>query len=83
MEKKITSKVSDLKSLIANPKTAKQSIDGVEVKVTLAGDTLILEYPSKEAMITYNLIQASDALKKKSTQIGLRSGKTMKFIIDL
>jgi hypothetical protein len=83
MEKKLTSKVSDLKSIITKPKSAKYSIDGVEVKVILAGDTLIFEYPSKEAMITYNLIQASDALKKKSTQMGLRSGKDMKFIIDL
>ena len=58
-------------------------IDGVEVKVTLAGDVLIFEYPSKEAMITYNLIQTADALKKKSTQMGLRSGKNMKFIINL
>ena len=83
IEKKITSKIEDLKTLIKKPKTAKHSIDGVEVKVLLAGDTLIFEYPSKEAMITYNLIQTADALKKKSTQMGLRSSKNMKFIIDL
>ena len=83
IEKRITSKVSDLKPLIQKPKTAKYNIDGVEVQVTHAGKMLIFEYPSKEAMITYNLIQASDDLKKKYSQIGLRSGKEMEFIIKL
>lgn len=83
IEKKLTSKVKDLKSLITKPKTAKHMIDGVEVTVTSAGRMLIFEYPSKEAMITYNLIQACDDMDKKYQQIGLRTDKEMQFIIKL
>lgn len=83
IEKKLTSKVKDLKSLLTNPKTAKHMIDGVEVNVTSAGKMLIFEYPSKEAMITYNLIQVCDELGKKYQQIGLQTDKEMQFIIKL
>lgn len=83
VEKNITSKPKDLKPLITSPKSGKFVIDGVEVKVTKAGDVIIFQYPSSEAMITYNLIQTADELKKKSTQMGLRSSKEMKFIIEL
>ena len=83
VEKRITSKVKDLKPIVQNPKTAKHNIDGVDVEVTRAGKLLIFEYPSKEAMITYNLIQVADELGKKYEQIGLRSGKEMEFIIKL
>ncbi len=83
IEKRITSKVEDLTPLIKKPKTAKHSIDGVEVQITLANKLLIFEYPAKEAMITYNLIQVCDTLKKKYSQIGLRGSKEMEFIIKL
>jgi hypothetical protein len=82
-EKRITSKIKDLKPLIQKPSTSKYNIDGVNVQTTHTGKLLIFEYPAKEAMITYNLIQTCDELKKKYTQIGLRSNKDMEFIVKL
>ncbi len=83
VEKKLTSSAKDLKTLITKPKTAKHSIDGVDVSITHTGKLLIFEYPSKEAMITYNLIQVCDELGKKYNQIGLRTDKEMEFIVKL
>ncbi len=82
-ERRMTSKVEDLKTLITKPKTAKHIIDGVDVTVTLAGKMIIFTYPSKESMITYNLIQVADEMDKKYSQIGLRTDKEMEFIIRL
>ncbi len=82
-EKRITSKTKDLKPLIKKPQTSKHIIDGTEVQITHTGKLLIFEYPAKEAMITYNLIQVCDELKKKYSQIGLRGNKEMEFIIKL
>lgn len=83
VEKRITSKPKDLKPLVTNPKTSKQSIDGIDVDITYTGKVLIFEYPAKEALITYNLIQVCDELNKKYSQIGLRGNKEMEFIIKL
>jgi hypothetical protein len=44
---------------------------------------LIFEYPNKMEELTYNLVQASDDLKKKTQQIGLRSAGNMKFMVEL
>ena len=82
-EKKITSKVEELKPLVQKPKTAKHQIDGIDVQVTLTDKRLVFSYPSKEALITYNLIQVCDELNKKYTQKGLRGSKMMDFSVKL
>jgi hypothetical protein len=75
--------VKSLKNIISKGKNAKFELKGKTIKVTNAAGMLIFEYPSDMYELTMNLIEASDALGKKYQQIGLRSGNTVKFIIEL
>jgi len=83
VEGKVKNDVKVLTGLISKPKTAKIQVDGEDVKITSAGGMLIFEYPSELEELTYNLIQASDKLKKPYQQIGLRSKGNMKFMIEI
>ncbi len=76
-------KQPDIKKLIVSNKPGTYTIDGKQVVVTVAGDTMVLKYPSDFFELTYILIDISDSLKYKYQQIGMNSNKVMKFIIDL
>jgi len=76
-------KQPDIKKLIVSNKPGTYTIDGKQVMVTVAGDTMVLKYPSDFFELTYILIDISDSLKYKYQQIGMNSNKVMKFIIDL
>jgi hypothetical protein len=83
VEGKVKNDIKALTALIKKPKSGKISVDGTDVKMTSAGGMLIFEYPNKMDELTYNLVQASDDLKKKTQQIGLRSAGNMKFMVEL
>jgi hypothetical protein len=76
-------KQPDIKKLVVSNKPGTYTIDGKQVVITVAGDTMVLKYPSEFYELTYILIDISDDLKYKYQQIGMNSNKVMKFIIDL
>jgi len=76
-------KQPDIKKLVASNKPGTYTIDGKQIVITVAGDTMVLKYPSDFFELTYILIDISDSLKYKYQQIGMNSNKVMKFIIDL
>ena len=73
----------DIKRLVSARKPGVYEIDGKKVSLTIANDTMILQYPSNFYELTYILIDISDSLKYKYQQIGFNSKKEMKFIIDM
>jgi len=75
-------KQPDIKKLVASKKPGTYTIDGKKVVITVAGDTMVLKYPSSFAELTYILIDASDSLKYSYQQIGMNTKSDMKFIID-
>ena len=75
-------KQPDIKKLVASKKSGTYTIDGKKVVITVAGDTMVLKYPSSFAELTYILIDASDSLKYSYQQIGMNTKSDMKFIID-
>jgi hypothetical protein len=75
-------KQPDIKKLVTSNKPGTYTIDGKQVVITIAGDTMVLKYPSDFYELTYILIDISDSLKYKYQQIGMNSNKVMKFIID-
>ena len=74
---------SSVKSLISKKKSGVHDIGGIKVKMIIAGDTMILEYPSNFYDLTYILIDISDEMKYSYQQIGMNTKKDMKFIIDM
>ena len=76
-------KQPDIKKLVMANKPGTFNIDNKQVVVTIAGDTMVLKYPSDFYELTYILIDIADSLKYKYQQIGMNSSKVMKFIIDL
>ena len=83
VEGKMKGDVKSLVSFISKPKTTKFSTSDGDINVTVAGDMIIFKYDSSNNELTYNLIQASDKMKLKYQQIGMRSENKMKFMIDI
>ena len=76
-------KQPDIKKLVASKRPGTYTIDGKSVVITVAGDTMVLKYPSSFAELTYILIDISDDMKYSYQQIGMNTKSDMKFIIDL
>lgn len=82
-EAKVNLRQSDVKKLVSSRKSGTYEIDGKKVSVTVAKDTMILQYPSDFYELTYILIDISDDMKYVYQQIGMNTKKDMKFIIDM
>jgi CO dehydrogenase/acetyl-CoA synthase gamma subunit (corrinoid Fe-S protein) len=82
-EAKVKLKQSEIKKFISAKKPGTYVIDGKDVKVTLAADTVIVKYPSDFYELTYILIDISDDMGYAYQQVGMNTKKEMKFIIDM
>lgn len=82
-ESKVKLRQPDIRKLISSKKQGIYEIDGKKVVVIIAGDTMILKYPSDFYELTYILIDISDDMGYVYQQVGMNTKKDMKFIIDM
>jgi len=75
IEKKIQNRVSDIKSILENPKSGRYDVGDTEIQMDVSGKIVLVTIPSKEEDTIFNFVQAADQLKRPITHLKGKSSK--------